>query len=123
MSSLRWLRRTGLPLLCLFAHGMVYSQARLDPDLRLNQTVMAVLESGEFRDDLPCKVTSEKPALRFDLRFHADYSVSFPLKKLAPGRGHLQVWLRIAPAADPAGEVLMTDRLSIPAIPEDAKGC
>jgi hypothetical protein len=122
MSLLRWLRRTGVPLLYLFTHGPVYSQAQLDPDLWLNQTDMAVLESSEFRDDLPCKVTPEKPALRFDLRFHADYSVTFPLKNLPPGRGHLQVWLRITPAADPAGEVLMTDRLTVPAIPEDAKG-
>src|SRR5215831_6162800 len=101
MSSLIWLRRTGLPLLCLFAHGLVYSQTLLDPALRLNQTDMAALESGEFRDELPCKVTPEKPALRFDLRFHADYTVSIPLKNLAPGGDQLLSLLRIAPAADP----------------------
>jgi len=67
MSSLRWLRRTGLPLLYLFAQGLVYSQARLDPGLWLNQTDVAVFESGEFRDELPCKVPPEKPELRFDL--------------------------------------------------------
>jgi hypothetical protein len=55
MSSLIWLRGTGLPLLCLFANGLVYSQTLLDPALRLNQTDMAALESGEFRDDLPAK--------------------------------------------------------------------
>jgi len=82
----------------------------------------AVLESDEFRDDLPCKVTPEKPALRFDLRFHADYTVSIPVKNPAPGGEQLLVRLRIAKIADQADEVLMTDRLSVPAIPEDAKG-
>jgi hypothetical protein len=117
-----WSRRTGLPLLYLFANGMVYSQSLLGPALRLNQTDSAVLESGEFRDDLPCKVTPEKPALRFDLRFHADYTVSIPVKNLAPGEEQLLVRLRITPIADPADEVLMTDRLNVPAIPEEAKG-
>jgi len=122
MSSLIWLRRTGLPLLYLFAHCLVYSQALLDPAFRLHQTDMAVLESDEFRHDLPCKVTPEKPALRFDLRFHADYTVSIPVKNLAPGGEQLLVRLRITPIAVQADEVLMTDRLNVPAIPEDAKG-
>src|SRR5215467_16074706 len=122
MSSLVWLRRTGLPLLCLLANGLVYSQTLLDAALRLNQTDMAVLESDEFRDDLPCKVTPEKPALRFDLRFHADYTVSIPVKNLAPGGEQLLVRLRITPIAYQADEVLMTDRLDVPPIPDDAKG-
>jgi hypothetical protein len=121
MSSLIWLRTAGVPLLCLFAHGLVYSQTLLDPALRLNQTDMAVLESGEFRDDLPCKVVPEKPALRFDLRFHAGYTVSIPVRNLAPGGVQLRVLLRITPIADQADEVLMTDRLNVPAIPENAK--
>jgi hypothetical protein len=122
MSSLIWLQRTSLPLLYLSACGMVYSQELLDPAFRLNQTDMAVLESGEFRDDLPCKVTPENPAFRFDLRFHADYTVSIPVKNLAPGGDQLLVRLRITPIADQANEVLMTGRLNVPAIPEDAKG-
>jgi hypothetical protein len=122
MSSLILLRRTGLPLLFLLAHSVVCSQALLDPAFRLNQTDMAVLESSEFRDDLPCKVTPEKPALRFDLRFHADYTVSIPVKNLAPGQEQLLVRLRVTPIADQADEVLMADRLNVPAIPDDAKG-
>src|SRR5215471_892376 len=122
MSSLRWLRRAGLPSLYLFTHGLVHSQALLDPSFRLHQSDMAVLQSGEFRDDLACKVTPEKPALRFDLRFHADYTVSIPVKNLAPGGEQLVVRLRITPIADQADEVLMTDRLNVPAIPQDAKG-
>jgi hypothetical protein len=122
MSSLTWLRRTGLPLLYLFAHGLIYSQALLAPAFQLHQTDTAILQSDEFRDDLPCKVTPVKPALRFDLGFHADYSVSIPLKNLAPGGEQLLVWLRITPIADQAGEALMSYRLNVPAMPEDAKG-
>ena len=122
MSSWICLRRTGLPLLCLFVHRVVYSQALLDPAFRPNQTEMAILESGEFRDDLPCKVSPEKPSLRFDLRFHADYTVSIPVKNLAPGGEQLMVRLRVTPIAGAADEILMTDRLNVPAIPEDAKG-
>jgi hypothetical protein len=83
---------------------------------------MAVLEPGEFRDDLPCKVTPQKPALRFDLRSHAEYTVSIPMRNLAPGGEQLLVRLRITPIGDQANEVIMTDRLNVPAIPEDAKG-
>jgi hypothetical protein len=121
MSSLIWLRAAGVLPLCLFADGLVYSQTLLDPALRLNETDMAVLESGEFRDDLPCKVAPDKPALRFDLRFHAGYTVSIPVRNLAPGGVQLLVLLRITPIADQADEVLMTDRLNVPAIPENAK--
>jgi hypothetical protein len=117
-----WLRRTGLPLLYLFTDGLVYSQTLLDPAFHLLQTDTAVLQSDEFRDNLQCKVTPVKPTLRFDLRFHADYTVSIPLRNLAPGGEKLLVWLRITPIADQADEVLMTYRLNVPAIPEDAKG-
>jgi len=122
MSSLIWLRRTGLPLLYLFSHGLAYSQAPLDPAFQLLQTDLAVLQSDEFRDDLPCKVTPIKPAFRFDLRFHADYTVSIPLKNLAPGGEQLLVWSRITPNADQPDEAVMAYRLNVPAIPEDAKG-
>jgi hypothetical protein len=122
MSTLKWLRRTGLLLLCFFTHGLVYSQALLDPGLQFFQTDIAALESDEFRDDLPCQVTPEKPTLRFDLRFHADYTVSIPVKNLAPSGEQLLVWLRITPIADQAHVVLMTYRLNVPAITEYAKG-
>jgi len=73
MSPLIGLRRTGLPVLFLLVRGVMYSQTVLETAFRLNQADMAILESSEFREDLPCKVTPDKPALRFDLRFHADY--------------------------------------------------
>src|ERR1700684_1140817 len=46
-------------------------------------TDLAVLEQDEQRKDLPCTVTPSKPALGFDLKFHAGYQVTVPLKELA----------------------------------------
>src|SRR3954452_21719896 len=43
----------------------------------------AILEAGETRKDIPCTVTPVKPMLGFDLKFHAGYDVSVPLKELA----------------------------------------
>jgi hypothetical protein len=106
----------------LFARSLAYSQVLLDPALRLHQSDLAVLESDALRDELPCKVTAEKPVLRFNLRFHGGYTVAVPVRQLAPGGDQLQVRLRITPIAGEADEVLMTDRLNVPAIPEDAKG-
>ena len=114
MSSWTWLQRAGLLLVFLFTRSFAYSQVLLDPGLRLHQSELAVLEADEFRDELPCKVTPEKPTLRFDLRLHAGYTVSVPVRDLAPGGHQLQVRLRITPIADEANEVLMTDRLNVP---------
>ena len=54
------------------------------PHQRANifNTDLAVLESGEQRKDLPCTVTPSKPTLGFDLKFHAGYQVTVPLKEL-----------------------------------------
>jgi hypothetical protein len=79
MASIYWLKKsfvaraTPLPLLYLSAASLGLSQTVLDPALRFHHSDIAVLESDEFRNDLLYKVTPEKPALRFDLRFHADY--------------------------------------------------
>src|SRR5256885_381487 len=43
----------------------------------------AVLETEDVKKDLPCTVTSVKPVLGFDLRFHAGYDITLPLRDLA----------------------------------------
>lgn len=84
MTSMHCLKLRGiiLPLLFASTSGLGLSQVLLDPALRLQQSDMAVLESDEFRRELPCRVITEKPALRFDLRFHANYTVTIPVKDL-----------------------------------------
>ena len=53
--------------------------------MRLLTLDAAVLEAQDVRKDLPCTVTPIKPALGFDLKFHAGYEVSCP----AQGAGRL----------------------------------
>src|SRR5689334_16332936 len=51
--------------------------------VRLFNSDAAILEAEDSRKDLPCTVTSVKPQLGFDLKFHSGYEVSVPLKELA----------------------------------------
>src|SRR5277367_279421 len=69
------------------------------PHQRANifNTDLAVLESGDQRKDLPCTVTPSKPTLGFDLKFHAGYQVTVPLKELAGSENALTIVFRVAP--------------------------
>src|SRR5213593_2968807 len=51
--------------------------------VRLFTSDAAILEAQETRKDIPCTVTPVKPMLGFDLKFHAGYDVSVPLKELS----------------------------------------
>jgi hypothetical protein len=54
------------------------------PDSRpiLVNADIALLEDAEPRKDLNCAISPDKPTLGFDLKFHAGYSVSIPIKDL-----------------------------------------
>jgi len=94
------------------------------PNKRANifNTDLAVLESGEQRKDLPCTVTPSKPTLGFDLKFHAGYQVSVPLKELAGNENALSIVFRVAPDSHSDEPIYFTQRLRVPPIEEDAKG-
>ena len=83
---------------------------------------LAVLEAGEPRNDLPCSVTPSKPALGFDLKFHAGYEISVPLRELAGGESVLSILFRVTPAGQPHSPVYFSQRIRVPQIEEDAKG-
>jgi hypothetical protein len=83
---------------------------------------LAVLESGEERKDLPCTVTPSKPSLGFDLKFHAGYQVSVPLKELAGIQNGLSIVFRVTPGRHPDEPVYFTQHLRVPPLEEDAKG-
>jgi hypothetical protein len=85
-------------------------------------TDLAVLEDGEQRKDLPCTVTPSKPALGFDLKFHAGYQVSVPLRELAGSENALNVVFRVSPDGHTDEPVYFTQHLRVPPIEEDAKG-
>jgi hypothetical protein len=46
-------------------------------------TDLAVLEAQDVRKEINCSVTPDKPLARFDLRYHAGFLVTVPLKELA----------------------------------------
>jgi len=94
------------------------------PHQRANifNTDLAVLESGEQRKDLPCTVTPSKPTLGFDLKFHAGYQVTVPLKELAGDENTLNIVFRVTPGSHPDEAAYFTQHLRVPPIEEDAKG-
>jgi hypothetical protein len=99
-----------------------WAQGRLGAGFHLQHEDMAVLESGEPRADFSCRVTPEKPALGFDLRFHADYRVTVPIKVLADAGGWLQVLMRVRPAENGEKPVYLVHRFAVPGFPLGARG-
>jgi hypothetical protein len=85
-------------------------------------TDLAVLESGEARKDLACTVTPAKPALGFDLRFHAGYDVAVPLKDLAGSENSLNILFRVTPQTQPERPIYFTQHIRVPKLEEEAKG-
>jgi len=91
--------------------------------VRMINTDMAVLEAGETRKDLPCTVTPAKTAqVGFDLRFHAGYDVSVPLKDLAGGENLLTILFRVLPDDHKDQPSYFVQRIRVPAIEEDSRG-
>jgi hypothetical protein len=83
---------------------------------------IAILQEEEARKDLPCTVTSIKPALGFDFRFRSGYEVTVPLKELADEAGRLTMVFRVIPASHPDQPVYLSQHVPVPEIEEDAKG-
>jgi hypothetical protein len=119
----------------LLAAGLLWSAAPASAQLILtgagpNGTVnifntdLAVFESGETRKDLPCTVTPTpgKPVLGFDLRFHAGYEVTIPLKDLSGGENMLNILFRVEPQNHRDQPVYFAQHIRVPVIDEDAKG-
>lgn len=83
---------------------------------------MAVLESGEVRTDLPCTVKPMEPVLSFDLKFHAGFDVTIPMRELAGNENLLTILFRVTPAIDMDNPTFFVQRVRVPKIEEDAKG-
>ncbi len=91
-------------------------------EVRLFNSDAAVLDTGEVRKDLPCTVTPVKPALGFDLKFHAGYEVTVPLKELAGSENLLTIVFRVAPADGSKAPSYFSQHIAVPRIAEDAGG-
>lgn len=122
------LQRPGSVVLCLFLGvaverwmpGQSFLAGGKAP--RLFGTDMSVLEAGETRQDLPCKVEDVKPVLGFDLKFHAGFDVTFPMRELAGSENLLTIVFRVTPEHDLHASRYFIQRLKVPEIDEDAKG-
>jgi len=90
--------------------------------VRILNTDMAVLEAGETRKDLPCTVTPVRPTLGFDLRFHAGYDITIPLRELAGSENLLTILFRVTSVTRKDDPVYFVHRIRVPEIAEDAKG-
>ncbi len=93
-----------------------------DGSVRIFNTDMAVLEVQEPRKDLPCAVTPSKALLGFDLKFHAGYEVSIPLRDLAGSENLLTILFRVIPEDSKDSAIYFTQRVRVPSIDEDARG-
>lgn len=93
-----------------------------DPGRALTGSDLAVLEAREPRDDLPCRVTPVKPAVGFDLKFHAGYEVAIPMRELAGLENQLTVIFRVVPEKEPERAVYFSQKFRVPSIEPDAKG-
>jgi hypothetical protein len=121
----------GMPLawfcLPLLAPGFLAAQVLMPASgpggaVRLFNSDAAVLESREIRKDIPCTVTTNKPQIGFDLKFHTGYEVTVPLKELSGSENQLTMVFRVTPADHPDDPVYFAQRVPVPAIEEDASG-
>ncbi len=90
--------------------------------IRIFNTDMAVLEAQDVRKDLNCTVTPDKPVLGFDLRFHAGYNVSIPLKDLSGGDNQLTILFRVTADNRKDDPSYFVQHIKVPVLEEDAKG-
>ena len=122
----RW-KPAGLLMAALLGVSPAQSQTELSfhsfgDSFRIINTDLAVLESGEDRTDLPCQVSPLKAELSFDLRFHAGYRVTIPLRELAGNGDQLRILIHITPKENKENHTFLVDRFNVPVIEGEAKG-
>lgn len=82
----------------------------------------AVLETEEIKKDLPCTVTSVKPILGFDLRFHTGYDIVLPLKDVSGPGDLLTIVFRVTSDNAKDDPSYFSQKYNVPSIEADAKG-
>ena len=111
----------------LLSTGPTAAQDLIQPaapggEVRLLTSDTAILESTDNRKDLPCTVTPQKPALGFDMKFHAGYDVQVPLKELAGSENQLTMVFRVLPEGHADSPIYFKQHYLVPAIEENAGG-
>lgn len=90
--------------------------------VRLLDTDAAILEVEDTKKDLPCTVTQVKPQLGFDLRFHAGYDITLPLREIAGNGDQLTIVFKVTPDAAKDAPVYFSQRYTVPDIETNARG-
>ncbi len=90
--------------------------------VRLLPTDWSVLETQEVRKDLPCTVDPVRPEVGFDMRFHAGYNVSVPLKDLAGSENLLTILFRVTAEGHGDTPSYFVQRIKVPEIEPDSSG-
>jgi hypothetical protein len=96
--------------------------AGVGTQIHLNSSDLAVLEAQEVRKDLSCTVEPVKPTLGFDLRFHGGYDINLPLRDVAGNENLLSILVRVTWDGRKDGPAYFVQRISVPKLPDDAKG-
>ena len=115
-------RAAALLILCVPVHAQLPLARAEGGAVRIFNTDMAVLEAGEVRNDLPCSVTPSKVGMGFDLRFHAGYEVSVPMRELAGSENLLTILFRVIPENRKDEPSYFVQRVKVPQISEEASG-
>jgi hypothetical protein len=90
--------------------------------VRLFSSDGAILESQDVRKDLNCTVTPGKATLGFDLKFHAGYEVTIPMKELAGTENQLTIVFRVTPDNHKEEPVYFSQHINVPQLDPDAGG-
>ncbi len=90
--------------------------------VRLLETDSAVLETEDVKKDLPCTVTQVKPQLGFDLRFHAGYDITVPLREISGDGNQLTILFKVTPDVAKDSPIYFSQRYNVPDIETDARG-
>jgi hypothetical protein len=90
--------------------------------VRIFNTDSAILEAQDPRKDLSCTVSPIKPLLGFDMKFHAGYEISIPLRELSGAEDLLTTIFRVTPETKTDDPVYFSQRISVPSIEPDAHG-
>ena len=103
------------------AQNMLRSRIAGGP-VQLLPSDAAIIETEITRKDLPCNVTPIKPVLGFDLRFHAGYGVTLPLKELAGSGDTLTMVFKVTSEHSKESPSFFSQKFNVPPVEEDSKG-
>src|SRR5580700_10739150 len=116
-----------VPVLGLLATAVLRAQSVIEGSgpgglVRIFNEDSAVLEAQDPRKDLPCGVNPIKPQLGFDMKFHAGYEISIPLRELSGAEDLLTTIFRVTPDNKKDEPVYFSQHITVPAIEPDAHG-